>query len=98
MGAGRPHGTAVRGTTSIALLAFPGGRLSAVIAAYTVILAVAFAAGALLAPAPFLRQALRAVSVSGAATALLVQLIWGAAGWGALAWEATREAGLTMRI
>jgi hypothetical protein len=89
---------ALLGATSLALLAFPGGRLSAVIAAYTVLLTVAFAAGAVLAPAPFLRQALRAVSFGGVATALLVQFVWGSAGWGALAWEATRTAGLTMRI
>ena len=89
---------ALLGATSIALLAIPGARLSAVIAAYTIILTAAFVAGAALAPAPFLRQAVRAVGVGGAATALLVQLVWGSAGWGALAWEATRQAGLTMRV
>src|SRR5204862_7495754 len=56
---------ALLGTTSIALLAFPGGRLSAVIAAYTLILAVAFAAGALLPPAPFFLPGPRPVAGRG---------------------------------
>ena len=89
---------ALLGATSIALLSLAGGRLAAVIAAYTVLVTAAFVAGAVLAPAPFLRQALRAVCVGGVATALLVQLVWGAGGWGALAWEATRQAGQTMRL
>lgn len=87
------------GAVSVALLALPGGgRLTAVVRAYTVLVTVAFVAGVLLAPTGFLRQALRAMLAAGAATALLVQLVWGASGWGALAWEATREAGLTMRF
>ena len=89
---------ALLGATSLALLAFPGGRLAAVIAAYTVLVTAAFVAGAALAPTAFLRQALRAICFGGVGTALLVQLVWGADGWGALAWEATREAGLTMRL
>lgn len=86
------------GATSIALLALPGGRVAAVIAAYTILVTAAFVAGAALAPAAFLRQALRAICVGGVGTALLVQVVWGADGWGALAWEATREAGLSMRL
>jgi hypothetical protein len=86
------------GATSLALLALPGGRLAGVIAAYTVLVTAAFVAATLLAPAGFLRQALRAVGAGGAATALLVQLVWGSSGWGALAWEATRDAGRTMRF
>jgi hypothetical protein len=89
---------ALLGVTSLALLALPGGRLAAAIAAYTVLMTAAFVTGAALAPTTFLRQALRAVCWSGALTALLVYVVWGAAGWGALAWEATREAGLTMRF
>jgi hypothetical protein len=89
---------ALLGSTSIALLVLTGGRLAAVIAAYTVLVTAAFVAGAVLAPAAFLRQALRAVCFGGVGTAVLVQLVWGAGGWGALAWEATREAGLTMRL
>ena len=86
------------GATSLALLVLSSGRLAAAIAAYTVLLTAAFVAGAVLAPTTFLRQALRAVCYGGVGTALLVQLVWGAGGWGALAWEATREAGLTMRL
>jgi len=89
---------AILGVTSLALLALPGGRLAAVIAAYTVLVTAAFVAGAALAPTAFLRQALRALCVGGVATALLVQVVWGIDGWGALAWEATRQAGLTMRF
>src|SRR6185503_36252 len=89
---------AILGVTSLALLALPGGRLAAVIAAYSVLVTTAFVAGAALAPTAFLRQALRALCLGGVATALLVQVVWGADGWGALAWDATRQAGLTMRF
>jgi hypothetical protein len=89
---------ALLGVTSLALLALPGGRLAAAIAAYTVLMTAAFVTGAALAPTTFLRQALRAVCWAGALTALLVYVVWGAHAWGALAWEATREAGLTMRF
>lgn len=89
---------ALLGATSIALLMLPGGRLAAVIAAYTVLVTAAFVAGAVLAPATFMRQALHAIGVGGVGTALLVQVMWGADGWGALAWEATRQAGRTMRV
>ena len=89
---------ALLGVTSLALLTVPGGRLAAAIAAYTVLVTAAFAAGAVLAPATFMRQALRAICVGSVGTALLVQLVWGTAGWDALAWETTRQAGLTMRL
>jgi len=89
---------ALLGATSLALLVLPGGRLAAGIAAYTVLVTAAFVAGAVLAPTAFLRQALRAVCLGGVATAVLVQLVWGPSGWGALAWDATRDAGLTMRL
>ncbi len=93
---------ALLGATSLALLALPGGRLAAVIAAYTVLVTAAFVAATVLSPPPspsgFLRQALRAVGAGGAATALLVQLVWGSSAWGALAWQATREAGRTIRF
>ena len=89
---------AILGATSIAMLMLPGGRLAAAMAAYAVLVTAAFVAGAVLAPAPFMRQALRAISVGSVGTALLVPVVWGADGWGALAWEATREAGLTMRL
>jgi len=93
---------ALLGVTSIALLALPGGRLAAVIAAYTVLVTAAFVAGAALAPTTFLRQALRAIAAAGVATAVLIQVVWGhvwgTEGWGSLGWDATREAGLMMRF
>ncbi len=89
---------ALLGATSIALLTLAGGRLAAAIAAYTLLVTAAFVAGAVLAPAAFLRQALRAICFAGVGTAVLVQLVWGRGAWGALAWDATREAGLTMRL
>ena len=93
---------ALLGVTSIALLALPGGRLAAAIAAYTVLVTAAFVAGAALAPTTFLRQALRAIAAAGLATAVLIQVVWGhvwgTEGWASLAWDATREAGLTMRF
>ena len=87
------------GAVSALLLVLPGGgRLGAVLSAYTVLVTAAFVAGAVLRPVGFLRQALRATLAAGAGTALLVSLVWGPSGWGALAWQATREAGLAMRF
>jgi predicted membrane protein DUF2232 len=87
------------GAVSALLLVLPGGgRLGAVLSAYTLLVTAAFVAGAALWPAGFLRQALRATLAAGAGTALLVSLVWGTSGWGALAWQATREAGLAMRF
>ncbi|HEV8264001.1 MAG TPA: DUF2232 domain-containing protein [Gemmatimonadales bacterium] len=87
------------GAVSVGLLVVPGGgRLGAAISAYIVLVTAAFVTGALLAPAGFIRQALRAILTASAATVLLVQVVWGPSGWGALAWEATRQAGLAMRF
>jgi hypothetical protein len=93
---------AVLGVMSAALLVAPGGgRLDAVTRAFTVLLTVAFVAAVPLSPrgpTSFLRPALRAIWLAGAATAVLVQVMWGADAWGALAWEARRSIGLTMRF
>jgi hypothetical protein len=89
---------AILGAMSLALLTFPGGRLAAAIAAYAVLVTAAFVAGAVVAPATFMRQAPKAICMGSLGTALLVQVVWGGEGWGALAWEATRQAGLTMRL
>ena len=91
------------GAASLALLflghgAGTGSRLAGVTSAYIVLVTAAFVAGVLLRPAPFLRQALRAMAIAGLATAGLIQIVWGTDGWAALAWEATRDAGLTMRF
>ncbi|HEY3279279.1 MAG TPA: DUF2232 domain-containing protein [Gemmatimonadales bacterium] len=84
---------------SFGLLALTShGRLAGVIAAYAVLTTAAFVTGALLAPAGFLRQALRAMTAAGMATALLVRELWGPGGWDAVAWEATRQAGGAMRL
>jgi hypothetical protein len=89
--------------TSIGLLVVSGGagggnRLAGATSAYIVLVTAAFIASVLLRPAPLLRHAFRAILAGGAATALLVQLWWGSEGWRALAWEATRDAGLAMRF
>jgi hypothetical protein len=89
------------GAASVALLFVGGGtgsRLTGVTSAYIVLVTAAFVVGVLLRPAPFLRQALRAMAAAGVATALLIQGLWGRDGWATLAWEATRDAGLTMRF
>jgi hypothetical protein len=85
---------------SAALLVVTAGsssRLAAVTSAYIVLVSAAFVSVVLLRPEPILRQALRAMVAGGLATALLIQAVWGSDAWGALAWEATREASITMR-
>ena len=81
----------------VVLTAVRGVRLAALTSTYIVLVTAAFVGLVLLKPAPILRQALRALLLGGLVTALLVQVIWGPDAWGALAWEATRDAGLTMR-
>jgi hypothetical protein len=85
---------------SLALLVLSGGtgtRLAAATSAYIMLATAAFMAFVLLKPAPILRQAFRSTVAAGIATALLIQAIWGSEAWGALGWEATRQASLTMR-
>ena len=93
---------AVLGVVSAALLVAPGGgRLDAVTRAFTVVLTVAFIAAVQFSPRPtaaFLRPALQAIGIAGVATAVLVQVTWGSDAWGALAWEARRSIGFTMRF
>ena len=76
-----------------------GSRLTAVTAAYITLVTAAFVGSVLLRAGggPFLREALWALAAGGVATALLIQVLWGTDGWGQLAWEATRQAGLMMR-
>ncbi|MGE5803712.1 MAG: hypothetical protein ACM358_15805 [Gemmatimonadota bacterium] len=81
----------------VVLTAVRGVRLAALTSTYIVLVTAAFVGLVLLKPAPILRQALRALLLGGLVTALLIQVIWGPDAWGALAWEATRDAGLTMR-
>jgi hypothetical protein len=83
----------------LVLTAQQGARLAAVTSAYVVIVTAAFVGLILMKPAasPILQQTLRALLIGMLATGALIQLFWGSEAWGALAWEATREAGVTMR-
>ncbi|HLZ46511.1 MAG TPA: DUF2232 domain-containing protein [Gemmatimonadales bacterium] len=88
------------GAVSVALLVLGGangGRLGAVTSAYIVIATAAFVSLVLLRPDAVLRQAVRSIVAAGIAAAVLIELIWGPDAWRALAWEATRAAGMTMR-
>jgi len=88
------------GAVSLALLVVSGGngsRLGAATSAYIVLATAAFVSLVLLRPDTILRQAFRSAGAAGLATALLIQVMWGADAWGSLGWEATREASLTMR-
>ena len=83
----------------LVLTAQSGGRLAAVTSAYIVIVTAAFVGLIMMKPValPILGQTLRAWLIGVLATVVLIQIFWGAEAWGALAWEATREAGVTMR-
>jgi len=83
----------------LVLTAQEGARLAAVTSAYVVIVTAAFVGLILMKPGapPILQQTLRALLIGMLATGALIQLFWGSEAWGALAWEATREAGVTMR-
>jgi hypothetical protein len=83
----------------LVLTAQQGARLAAVTSAYVVIVTAAFVGLILMKPGapPILQQTLRALLIGMLATGALIQLFWGSEAWGALAWEATREAGVTMR-
>ncbi len=95
----------VIGAMSLALL-FVGdgtggggeGRLAAVTSAYIVVTTAAFVAVMLLRPGPMLRQTLRATAAGFLVTALMIEVLWGTEAWRALAWQATRQASLTMRF
>jgi len=91
---------AMIGAVSLALLVVSGGsgsRLAAAQSAYIVLASAAFVSFVLLEPAPILRQAFRAIGAAGLASVVLIQAIWGSEAWGALGWEATRQASITMR-
>src|SRR5204862_1399179 len=75
-----------------------GGRLAAVTSAYIVVITAAFVAVMLLRPGPMLRQALRATAAGFLVTAVMIEVLWGTEAWRGLAWEATRQASLTMRF
>lgn len=88
------------GLLSLALLWLTvagGGRVAAVMSAYILLVTAAFASLVLLRPEPILKRALRSILLGGIATALLIQIVWGTEGWGAISWEVTRDAGYTFR-
>jgi hypothetical protein len=88
------------GAVSVGLLVLGGAngsRLGAVTSAYIVLATAAFVSLILLRPDAILRQALRSIAAAGLATAGLIELIWGSEAWRALAWQATRDAGIAMR-
>ncbi len=100
---------ATRGERGLALLALglglglllvPGtdGRLDAATRAFAVLVTAAFTLGALLRPAAFLAQAVRAVVVSALATAVLVEASWGPWGWVQLARDAALDARFSMQL
>jgi hypothetical protein len=88
------------GTLSVALLVLTssGSRLGAVTSTFVVTMTAAFVMVALLRPARLLRMALTAIAGALLSTALLMRIVWGPGAWGALVWEATRDASSTMRV
>jgi hypothetical protein len=87
------------GAMSAALLVLTAGesRLGAVTSAYIVLVSAAFVSVIVLRQDRTLRQALRAMAAGGIATALLISAFWGTDAWSALAWDATRQASITLR-
>jgi predicted membrane protein DUF2232 len=84
---------------SIALLVLPAhGLLAAATRAHVVLVTATFVLLTLYWPGRFLPQALRATAIGGVATAGLAWVTWGVGFWGALQWEATREASHWTRL
>lgn len=102
----RPTARAERGVALLAaglglgLLLVPGttGQLDAATRTFAVLVTAAFTLAALRRPAPFLPQALRAVAVGAAATAVLVEASWGPWGWVQLARDAALDARASMQL
>src|SRR5436190_3754568 len=88
---------ALAGGAGLALLAAPGhGSFDAVSRTWIVLVTVAFAAGARLSPAGFWPLALRACLYAAAGVTLLVARTKGGL-WTEVQWEATRDAGRSVR-
>jgi len=84
---------ALVGVPSVALVVAPAGSLlGAATHAYVVLFTAAFLALTLLAPATFLRQALRASLLAMGAGLLLARLLLGSRAPGLLQWSATHQA------
>src|SRR5258708_10704249 len=80
------------------LVPAPAGRLDAATRAFAVLVTTAFALAAVLRPAAFLPQAVRALALGGLATAIVIEALWGPWGWVELARDATLEARGTMQL
>jgi predicted membrane protein DUF2232 len=72
--------------------------LATALGAYSLLVAVAFAGGATLAPAGVLRQAFRAVCWAVAGVGLLGLVVRGTAFWTELHWSAVRETSNALRV
>jgi len=85
--------TLLAGALGLGLLLVPatGGSLDAATRAFAVLVATAFALGAVLRPAPFLAQAVRALLFGMFATAVVLEVLWGPWGWVELARDATLQ-------
>ena len=82
----------------LVLVPAPGGRLDAATRAFEVIVATAFALGAVLRPAAFLPQAVRALALGALAAGILLEALWGPWGWVELARDATLEVRFSMQL
>src|SRR5258708_26984183 len=80
------------------LVPVPAGRLEAATRAFAVLVTTAFALAAVLRPAAFLPQAVRALALGGLATAIVVEALWGPWGWGDLARDAPLGGRASMQL
>lgn len=82
---------AVSGGLSVGILLSAADMLGRFAAAYVVLVTVAFTTGTLVAPAPVLRQAMRAALLAGLAVAGLAAFVWGPTWWTVLQMQAARQ-------
>lgn len=94
----RMVGALAGGVGSLLLLGVATDPLGAALGAYTLIVAAAFAGGALLAPTGVLRQAARAMAWGVLGTGLLGLALRGPAFWGELHWSVVRQISSTVRV
>ena len=88
------------GALGLGLILVPatGGRLDAATRAFAVLVTTAFVLGALVRPAAFLPQALRALAFGAFATAVVLEALWGPWGWVELARDATLQVRFSMQL
>jgi hypothetical protein len=98
-GRGRAALAAALATLSVAgMVASSGTPVGGVYAAWTVLVTAAFVGGALVAPAPFFRQASRAVLLATIALAGLGVVMWGPHWLDAMRWDMTRQVLAALRV